>query len=126
MRSTIVAAVVLALASTSAFAQFKGPGAETATTVAEAKEASDDTMVSLTAHVVAQVGDDDYTFRDSSGEMRIEIDDDLWMGREITPETMIRITGEVDRKLWGVLIDVESFEILPAGASPEKGGFKTQ
>lgn len=126
MRSTIVAAAALVLASASAFAQFQGPGAETATTAVEARKASDDTMVSLTGHVVNQIGDDDYTFRDSSGEIQIEIDDDLWKGREITPDTTIRIIGEVDRKLWGVKIDVDSFEILPAGASPAKGGFKQQ
>ena len=122
MRIAIVAAGALMLASAPAFAQFEGPGASTITTVAEAKDAGDDTKVVLVGRIVAQIGDDDYTFRDETGEVRVEIDDDLWRGRKVTPDMTVRLTGEVDKGLRRIEIDVDVVEIVSEGASSGAGG----
>ena len=125
MRVTIiVAAAALFLASAPALAQFKGPGAPEVTTVAEAKQAPDDSNVVLTGRITAKVRGDNYTFNDSTGEIEVDIDDKLWQGREVTPDTTIRITGEVDRESWGVEIDVDSLEIVSTDASAKKSGLK--
>jgi uncharacterized protein (TIGR00156 family) len=42
---------------------------------------------------------EEYVFQDKTGKIIIELDDDLFQGRTVTPETVIRIWGEVDTKL---------------------------
>ena len=94
---------------------FHGPG-ETVriTTVAQAKSAWDDTPVVLIGHIVSRAGGDHehYLFRDSTGEIVVDIDDKLFMGRTVTPQTTVRLYGEVDKELMErTKIDVKSFEI---------------
>lgn len=126
MRVMIIAAAALLMASAAAIAQFQGPGAPSVTTVAEAKKAPDDTNVVLTGRITAKLRGDNYTFKDGTGEIEVDIDDKLWQGRTVTPDMTIRITGEVDRESWGVEIDVDSFEIVPDSAPGKKGGFQKQ
>ena len=53
-----------------------------------------------------------YLFRDATGEILVEIDDDLFMGRTVTPQTTIRIYGEVDKEAFErTKIDVKHFDI---------------
>jgi uncharacterized protein (TIGR00156 family) len=52
-----------------------------------------------TAHrwyVVKAVGDEKYQFRDSTGTITVEIDDELWQGKPISAKTPVIITGEID------------------------------
>lgn len=94
---------------------FQGPGGQAGvTTVAQAKSAWDDTPVVLTGHIVSRTGGDHehYLFRDSTGEIVVDIDDKLFMGRTVTPQTTVRLYGEVDRDLVKqTKIDVKSFDI---------------
>ena len=42
----------------------------------------------------------------------VDIDDELFLGRTVTPEMTVRLYGEVDRELMErTKIDVKSFEI---------------
>ena len=53
-----------------------------------------------------------YLFRDATGEIVEEIDDKLFMGRNVTPQTTIRIYGEVDKEAFErTKIDVKHFDI---------------
>lgn len=94
---------------------FQGPGGQAGvTTVAQAKSARDDTPVVLTGHIVSRAGGDHehYLFRDSTGEIVVDIDDELFLGRTVTPETTVRLYGEVDKELMErTKIDVKSLEI---------------
>lgn len=94
---------------------FQGPGGQGGvTTVANAKSAWDDTHVVLTGHIVSRAGGDHdhYLFRDSTGEILVEIDDELFMGRTVTPQMTVRLYGEVDKEMVGrTKIDVKSMEI---------------
>ena len=96
---------------------FQGPTAQAkVNTVAEALKAWDDTPVTLTGHIVQRLphDDDKYLFRDATGEIMVDIDHELFMGRTVTPETKIRISGEVDKDLMErAAIDVGWLEILP-------------
>ena len=100
------------IAPLSAQAQFQGPGVSASITpVADAKNAYDDTYVELTGHIVNKVKDETYMFRDSSGDIMIEIDDDDFRGQKVTPQMTVTIKGEVD-KGWGDLkIDVERLDV---------------
>ena len=95
---------------------FQGPtGQANVTTVAQARKAFDDTPVTLTGNIVERVAghDDDYLFRDATGQIVVDIDHELFQGRTVTPQTRVRISGEVD---WDLLrpttIDVKWLEIL--------------
>lgn len=84
--------------------------------VAAAKNARDDAPVALTGHIVRRLRphDDEYVFRDRTGEIRVEIDDRKFAGHRVTPDMTVRLFGEVDRsrKKGTVKIDVKRLEIL--------------
>jgi len=92
---------------------FEGPGvASSATTVKQALSMSDDSMVVLVGKIVNSLGDEKYTFRDNTGEVIIEIDDEDWHGVKVTPEDTIEIVGEVDKEFMEkTKIDVKSFTV---------------
>lgn len=92
---------------------FVGPGAGgSATTVQQALSMRDDTPVVLTGKIVSSLGDEKYLFRDATGEIIIEIDDDDWRGITVTPDTTLEIVGEVDKEFMDkTKIDVNSFSV---------------
>ncbi len=101
---TLVAALLVG--SSIAFAQFtgdtvtegfKGPSTTNdITTVKEALAARDDTKVTLEGAIVKHLGGENYLFKDSTGEVSIEIDHDNWKGVQVGPEDTVIIYGEVD------------------------------
>lgn len=81
--------------------------------VAKAKTMADDTPLVLEGKIVNHLEDEKYTFRDRSGEITVEIDRELFHGKDVDPMTPVRIYGEVERKRNRVTIDVDSLELLP-------------
>ena len=110
---SVFATVCMMLVGAPAQAQFTGPSVTgrdtTAAGVAHARAGS---YVTLTGHIVTHLRDEYYTFRDASGEVRVEIDDDLWRGRKVGPETRVRVMGEVERSIKGRYVDVKTLDIL--------------
>ncbi len=82
-----------------ASAQYTGPGAKPAAqTVAEIlKNPVDDQNVSLKGVLTKKVGSDKYTFSDSTGEIRVEIDAEDFPKISVDEKTTIQITGEVEK-----------------------------
>jgi len=109
----VLAMLFAALMATAVHAQFTGPsvtGRETtAANVANARVGS---YVTLTGNIVTHLREEYFMFRDASGEVRVEIDNDLWQGRKVSPETRVRLLGEVERSIKGRYIDVKTLEIL--------------
>ncbi|WP_368565588.1 NirD/YgiW/YdeI family stress tolerance protein [Pseudoxanthomonas sp. UTMC 1351] len=95
-------------------AQYLGPGATPeVTTVFAANSAADDTPATLEGKLVRKISHDDYEFKDDTGSMRVEIDDDvLSLGRSIDASTKLRLIGEVDKGMIAVEIDVKRVEIV--------------
>ncbi|MTD37725.1 YgiW/YdeI family stress tolerance OB fold protein [Erwinia sp. CPCC 100877] len=85
---------------------FVGPNVSN-TTVEKAKSLRDDSWVVLEGNIVRKVGKELYEFRDASGSVNIDIDDDLWGGLTVTPKDKVRIEGEVDKDWNSVEIDVK-------------------
>ena len=80
------------------------------TTVKQALGMKNDSKVQLKGYVVKAVGDEKYQFRDSTGTITVEIDDELWQGKPISAKTPVTIIGEVDidyKPAKRVEIDVE-------------------
>lgn len=116
----LVLAIILTLSSTSTFADqntqndkggFTGPSAVKVKTVEMALEAENDTPVILTGHIVSSLGDEEYQFKDLTGEMVIEIDQRDWNGIEATPDTKLIIQGEVDKDWEDTAIDVNTIKL---------------
>lgn len=115
----IITALLVALTLTNiSYAQmggFQGPSGANTTpiTVKQALSLRDDTKVVLRGHIVNTLGHEKYTFSDGTAEVIIDIDDEDWAGRTVTPEMTIEIFGEVDKEMFRPTeIDVDSFNIL--------------
>lgn len=106
-----------------AIAQYTGPGAkpagkdQVARSVSEVlADARDDRPVELSGQLVRQTGRELYLFRDASGEITVEIDDDDFpSGQPVGAETRVKIHGEVDaRAMREPRVEVERLEIATA------------
>lgn len=88
---------------------FSGPSAQTLiTTSADALNAKDDTQVVLTGKIEQNLGDEKYLFRDASGTITLDIDNDEWNGQNIAPEDTVEIRGEVDKGFTKIEVEVDS------------------
>jgi uncharacterized protein (TIGR00156 family) len=114
MKRYLPLATFCLLLSSTAFAQFTGPSATgRVSTVEQARTAPIDTYVTVTGKIVAHLREDYYTFRDATGEIRVEIEPPVWRGREVGPDTEVRLVAEVDRNAAGTrYLWVESLEIV--------------
>ncbi|ENW51300.1 NirD/YgiW/YdeI family stress tolerance protein [Acinetobacter baumannii] len=85
----------------------------TVTTVKQALASKDNTPVKLHGQVVKSLGDEKYQFRDKSGSITIDVDDELWQGRPVSANTNVTLIGEVDidyKPLKRVEIDVDQVQ----------------
>ena len=119
-------ALVLAatLAAPTIAAGFQGPnsaqggGFQGPTTGIEADtvaKAQNDARVVLTGNITQRVAgsDDKYIFKDTTGEMIVEIDFELFAGRTVTPQNKVRLSGKVDKDFMeSPKVDVKVLEIL--------------
>jgi uncharacterized protein (TIGR00156 family) len=115
MKRLLQIACLLAIATTvPATAQFTGPGAAGAeVSAAQATAARPGTYVTLVGNIVTHLREDYYTFRDSSGEIRVEIASNLFQNRTVSPETQVRLLGEVDIGRSGPYVWVKALDIVP-------------
>lgn len=112
MNAKYLALLIAPLFSTAALAStYTGPGANQAiTTVAAAMQANDDATVVLQGQIVKRIKGDIYEFKDTTGTIKVEIDDEDWPTQSIDDKATVKLTGEVDRDLMGREIDVEFVE----------------
>ena len=75
--------------------------------VGEAKKLSDDTPVVLTGKIVRSLGSEKYEFKDKTGSVTLDIDNDDWNGVNVGPEDTVEIQGEVDKDFTSFEIDVD-------------------
>ena len=76
-------------------------------TVADALKASDDTLVILEGQIVKQLDSDEFTFKDATGEIQIDVSKRAWNGQTITPQDTIQIRGKVDKEWGNAEVDVK-------------------
>ncbi len=83
--------------------------------VADAKNMKDDAYVVLQGTIQQNLGDENYLFKDDSGTVVIEIDDDDWNGVTVGPQDVVIIKGQVDKGWTNVEIDVDEIsKVNPA------------
>jgi uncharacterized protein (TIGR00156 family) len=95
-------------------AQFTGPVVDRAElTVDEVREVRVGTYAVVTGQIINRIREDYYTFRDDTGEIRVEIEPNIWKNRSVGPETTVRLFVEVDSNMVGRrYLWVESMEIV--------------
>lgn len=98
---------------------FTGPGVSSNMTLNSVKDVlqsgRDEQRVVLEGNIVRKLtsDDDDYAFQDRTGEIIVEIDDKIFGGRSVNPDTRVRLTGNVDtHRLRASSIDVDRLEIV--------------
>lgn len=113
MNSYVSVLIGFLLLSSTAFAQFTGPSATgRMSTVTEARNAPVGAYVTVTGNIVAHLREDYYTFRDQTGEVRVEIEPEVWRNQKIGPDIKVRLVAEVDRNAAGAIyLWVESLQI---------------
>lgn len=97
-----------------ATAQFSGPVIDRAElTVEQAMEARIGTYANITGNIINRLHEEYYTFRDSTGEIRVEIAENVWQNQQVSPEDEVRLFVEVDSNAFGRrYLWVESLEVL--------------
>lgn len=94
MTTALIGATTFAMANTTV-----NQGAIAPTTTQSVKHAltlKDDNKVKLKGYIVKSVGDEKYQFRDNTGTITVDIDDELWQGKPISAKTPVTIVGEID------------------------------
>ena len=82
--------------------QVFGDTSGTITTIAQAKSMYDDSRIIL----------DEFTFQDSTGTIRIDVEDHAWNGLSVTRNDKIRIYGKLDKEFFSSTIDVYQIELV--------------
>ncbi|MHA6313542.1 MULTISPECIES: NirD/YgiW/YdeI family stress tolerance protein [Pantoea] len=80
--------------------------------VAEAKKMRDDRHVTLTGTITGRADDDHYWLKDSTGRIRIDIDEDDDDDDHYLVGKKVRINGEIDRDDGQTEIDVDRVVII--------------
>ena len=89
--------------------RFNGP--VEVTTVAELKGIKlGETDAIVEGNILRQIQHDKFLFSDGSGEMVIELDDDIRLDQSIDEKTRLRLSGEFEA--WDNEMEVERLEIL--------------
>lgn len=86
---------------------FTGGSKAEVTTVAQALKMKDDTNAVLRGNIVKKIKHEKYLFKDATGEIVIEIDDDDWGGVTVGPQDTVELIGEVDKDFNKIEFDVD-------------------
>lgn len=113
-RRIALALAALALAPALAWAQYTGPSSEpVASTVREVlAQPRDGRLVHLRGKLLRQVRYEKYLFSDGTGEVLVEIDDELFLGRTVGEARPVELRGEVDCDFMETVeVEVDSLQL---------------
>ena len=79
-------------------------------TVDKARELEDDVKVVLEGLIIEGLGGEMYLFRDGTGDIDLEIDKDAWKKREMDPEQLVRVYGEINREDDSIEVEVKKIK----------------
>lgn len=85
---------------------FTGPG-PALVTVLQALDLQDNTHVTLQGNIVQRLGNDTYLFKDNTGAIHVEIEDDNWKGQNIGPDDLVELSGKIDKNRNSTEMDVK-------------------
>lgn len=81
--------------------------------VQQALASADDTYVTLEGTILNKAGDESYWFSDGTGKIRVEIDDDVWRGQNVSSVgNRVRLSGEIDKDRTKTEVDVKQITVI--------------
>ena len=90
-----------------------GSAAQKPLSVKEVLKLRDDSSVVIDGKIKSQLKHEHYRFVDQNGDsIEVEIDDDVWRGVSVDENTLVRISGEIDKDFTKTTIDVKNIKIL--------------
>ncbi|KGT46866.1 NirD/YgiW/YdeI family stress tolerance protein [Acinetobacter sp. HR7] len=88
--------------------------AQNTVSVAQAKQLADETAVTLSGVIVKRTKGDHFQFKDGSGTIEIDVDDEVWKPLRLKAGDQVNIVGEVNvQSGQAPIIDVEKLEKIP-------------
>ncbi len=90
---------------------YTGPGPKVIS-IRDAGNQADDTWVTLQGTIVNRMGDDKYTFQDSSGTGIVEIERKAWRGLQVGADDVVQLLVKVDKDWGSVELEVETVKIV--------------
>ena len=96
MKAMLMAGLMAAASITMANDSINTQALHQNVTVKQALSLKDDSKVQLKGYVVKSIGDEKYQFRDNTGTITVDIDDDLWQGQPVSAKTPVTLIGEID------------------------------
>lgn len=75
--------------------------------IAEALKMNNDERVTIEGTITNKISNDKYTFKDSTGTMTVDIDNDKWAGIPSNTKDVLEISGEIEKKQNSTELDVD-------------------
>ncbi|MGY4675987.1 YgiW/YdeI family stress tolerance OB fold protein [Ursidibacter arcticus] len=66
--------------------------------IKQALSARDDSYVTIEGRILSQIDNDEYIIADESGQIRVEIDNHIWRGQNVSSQDKVRLYGEIDNE----------------------------
>lgn len=103
-------AILTLLMPVNASADFEGPGSFSyLLTVNSVYALEDDETV---VFELRKIQKNQYVFKDQTGEIDVVIKDELLRNITVTPDTLIRVRGEIDKDWFSIIVEVDSVEVI--------------
>ena len=81
--------------------------------VSEIAELKDGDYIIMQGNIIEKTGEETYNFKDNTGTIILEIDDDNWADITVTPNDIVIIEGEVDKNMMNpTIIEVEEIRLV--------------
>ncbi len=77
----------------------------------DVKSLRNDEFITLKGYIISKIGNEKYMFKDDSGTVQVEIDDEDWRGLNVGASDRVILQGEVDRDWNSVTVDVSSVQL---------------
>jgi uncharacterized protein (TIGR00156 family) len=112
--STVLVVAVLMSVPAASRAQYVGPNSVPLTTVKQLLErGADDQRAIIRGRIISHDGDDNYTFEDETGSMRVEISRRHFpKNQPIDANRLVELQGELDKDFYRTEFDVDSLRLL--------------
>ncbi|MBQ7450433.1 YgiW/YdeI family stress tolerance OB fold protein [bacterium] len=116
MKKLLISLILMLFAGLSAGYAYEIGGFQdnnsTILTVSEALKVKDDTYVTLKGNIIRRISNEKYMFKDSTGSIVVKIKDYKWMGQTVDANDTVEISGEIDKDLTSIKLDVNSIRKL--------------
>ena len=76
--------------------------------IQDALKQPDNSFVTIQGNIVKKLSSDKYLFKDTTGTITVEIDNEKWGNIEASEKDTLELTGEIERKFNSIHLDVDT------------------